>query len=124
VFDFFSTDEFTIALEIGLLLFIIYDLKHYLATKKREYLFNIVLALGFFIYTAIPFYNKYVTWEDGAKTTYMQTCLQEHNQTRCDCVSDEVFKEYSFETYDFLRSQRDDALNVFETKVHKTCQEE
>ena len=61
MFDFYESDWFTITLEVVFLIFIVYDIKRYFETKKREYLLNITLTLGFFIWAFIPFYNKYFT---------------------------------------------------------------
>jgi len=59
MFAFYESDWFTVVLEIGFLLFIGYDAKRYFQTKKREYLLNIFLAVVFFFWALVPFYNKY-----------------------------------------------------------------
>ncbi len=121
MFDFLDEDWFLITLEIAFLLFIAYDTKRYFETKKRDYLFNIVLALGFFIYTAIPFYNKYVTWTDESKTELLNTCKsQENNATLCECLDDKIFKEYSFEAYSSLSKDSEDYLE-FIGEARKEC---
>lgn len=48
MFAFYESDWFTITLEILFMLFIVYDTRRYLQTRKREYLLNIVLAVAFF----------------------------------------------------------------------------
>ena len=99
MFDFFSNDWFVIALEIVFLIFIIYDLKKYFETKKNEYIINVVVTFVFFIWAAIPFYNKYITWEDDSKAIVNETCMSENNESLCSCLSDSIFKEYSLSAY-------------------------
>ncbi|MDQ1337965.1 MAG: hypothetical protein QG617_932, partial [Campylobacterota bacterium] len=67
MFDFLDSDWFVIGLEIVFLIFISYDLKKYFETKKREYIVNIVLTIGFGVWTLIPFYNSYMTWDEAKK---------------------------------------------------------
>lgn len=99
MFDFLDNDYFVITLETLFLIFIIFDLKKWFETKKREYLINIALSVGFFIYTAIPFYNKYYTWSNQDLNTLNEKCLNENNSTLCECLNDKIIKEYSFESY-------------------------
>lgn len=113
MFDFFDSDAFTIGLEIVFLLFIGYDFRKYLLTRKREYLMNIALAVGFFIWTAIPFYNKYYTWSDTERSALTTLCAKEHDKTLCECLTDTVTKEYAFSAYE----------TAFETPEMKAFQE-
>ena len=99
MFDIFSSDWFIIALEIGFLIFIAYDLKKYFETKKNEYIINVVFTFVFFVWAAIPFYNKYITWEDDLKATVNEKCFSENNESLCSCLSDSIFKEYSLSAY-------------------------
>jgi len=99
MFDFLSSDWFTIVLEIVFLVFIIYDVKQYVRTKKNEYIVNIVLTIGFFIWTIIPFYNSYITWADTAKVEVKHKLLQENNETLSECLSDSIYKEYPYSEY-------------------------
>jgi hypothetical protein len=117
MFSFFSEDWFIISLEIVFLLFIIYDAKKYFQTQKKEYLTNIALTIGFFIWTAIPFYNSYITWNEGEKNKVNAVCLSENNETLCKCLDENIFKEYTFETYQALDKNSSDYLEfVKETK--------
>ena len=101
MFDFLSSDWFNIALEIVFLVFIIYDIKQYTKTKKKEYIFNIVMTIGFFIWTIIPYYNSYIRWDDNAKLALKQTISLETNQTKLiDCLSDTIYKEYPYNEYE------------------------
>jgi hypothetical protein len=122
MFDFFSSDTFTILLEIAFLVFIIYDLKRYFETKKREYMINVVLAFGFFIYAAIPFYNKYYLWSDEARLAQNTQCSQEEINI-CQCMNDKLFKAYSFEEYETMELNSD-AYKEFLKESQEECKEE
>ncbi|MBU0721387.1 hypothetical protein KJ877_08595 [bacterium] len=102
MFDFLSSDWFIVSLEIVFLILIVFDVKKYVQTKKKEYITNIVLTIGFFIWTAIPFYNSYITWNAGDKKEYVSTCRSENNESLCECISDAVFKEYTLESFEAL----------------------
>ncbi|QOY52575.1 hypothetical protein [Candidatus Sulfurimonas baltica] len=99
MFDFVSSDWFTITLEVVFLIFIAYDLKKYFETKKREYIVNIVLTFAFFVWAIVPFYNSYMTWEDKDKTELISTCKKENNETLCNCLDDKIFKEYTYDEF-------------------------
>jgi hypothetical protein len=123
MFDFLDADWFNITLEVVFLLFIAYDAKRYFETRKREYVFNIVLTIGFFIYTAIPFYNKYVTWSDADKAVLLNTCIsEENNTTLCECLDDKIVKEYRYESYSAL-SKEDKDYAEFLDDSRKECRE-
>ncbi len=121
MFAFYESDWFTITLEILFLLFIIYDTKRYFETKKREYLLNIALTIGFFFWALVPFYNKYYSWQDRDKVSLIKDCVVEHNQSYCDCLDDKVFKEYSFEGFKHLNRTKDKDYLEFFSDVDKEC---
>jgi len=121
MFAFYESDWFTITLEILFLLFIIYDIKRYFETKKREYLFNIVLTIGFFFWALVPFYNKYYSWKDVDKSSLMTSCIAEHNASYCSCWDDKVFKEYAFEDFKRLNREKDEDYLEFASEVDKEC---
>ncbi len=103
--DFMDSDWFIIGLEIVFLILISYDVKQYLATKKREYIFNIVLTLGFAIWTLEPFYKSYFGWEESQKQEMLATCskFKDTNKTDlCNCVDETIFKSYVYEEYNAL----------------------
>jgi len=115
MFAFYNSDAFTITLEILFLLFIAYDTKRYVETKKREYLFNIILTIGFFFWALVPFYNKYFTWQEPQKEVLLERCVVEHNSSYCECMDDAIFKEYDFNDYQILDHKNDaDYLEFYE----------
>ena len=119
-----ESDWFTIVIEILFLLFIAYDTKRYFQTGKREFLINIVLAIVFFFWALVPFYNKYYTWQDVDKESVLAACVQEHNQTYCSCLDDMIFKEYDFESFKALEKQKDEDYLEFLDEVDKECRGE
>jgi len=120
VFDFLDSDWFIISLEIVFLLFIAYDAKKYFETKKKEYITNIVLTLGFFIWAFIPFYNSYMTWSEDKKHELISECKKENNETLCQCLDEKIFKEYSFEDFKSLDKNSSD-FNEFVKETKEEC---
>ena len=120
MFDFLDSDWFVISLEIVFLLFIAYDAKKYFETKKKEYITNIVLTLGFFIWALIPFYNSYMTWSEDKKQELISECKKENNETLCQCLDEKIFKEYSFEDFTSLDKNSSD-FNEFIKETKEEC---
>jgi hypothetical protein len=120
VFDFLDSDWFVISLEIVFLLFIAYDVKKYFETKKKEYITNIVLTLGFFIWALIPFYNSYMTWSEDKKQELISECKKENNETLCQCLDDKIFKEYSFEDFKSV-DKNSSEFNEFIKETKEEC---
>ena len=102
MFDFLDSDWFIISLEIVFLILIIFDIKKYVETKKNEYLTNIVLTLGFAIWTLYPFYNSYFKWEDTIKQEMLKKCDDSNNTKVCNCIDESIFKNYTFDEYSKL----------------------
>ncbi|MFA6191651.1 MAG: hypothetical protein WC665_04785 [Sulfurimonas sp.] len=102
MFDFLDSDWFNISLQIFFLILISYDIKKYIETKKKEYITNIVLTLGFAVWTLYPYYNSYFEWDDGQKLHVLSTTQYDANQTTNVCINEKIFKEYSFESYQSL----------------------
>ena len=99
MFDFLSSDWFNIALEIVFVIFISYDIKKYIETKKREYIVNIALTIGFAIWTLYPFYKSYIGWSDSQKEVLEHECSDTNETILCDCINDKFFKNYDFLEY-------------------------
>ncbi len=124
MFDFLDADWFVIGLEIVFLLFIGYDLYKYKKTRKKEYILNIVLAIGFAAWVLYPFYIKYYTWEEKDRESLIQRCLDEHNTTYCSCVDDRIFKEYDLQTFNQLDKKNDKEFLEFIKMSEQECFEE
>jgi len=100
MFDFLDSDWFNISLEVVFLVLISYDVKKYFETRKREYIVNVVLTLGFAIWALYPYYNSYVGWQDEQKKEMLSHCKGDENSTKlCRCLDDATFKGYTYEEY-------------------------
>ena len=94
-----DSDWFVIGLEIVFLILISYDIKKYLETKKREYIINIVVTIGFAIWVLYPFYKSYFGWEESQKVQILSTCKDSNDTKLCNCVDETIFKTYIFKEY-------------------------
>lgn len=100
MFDFLDSDWFIIGLEIVFLVFVVVDIRHYMRTKKKQFLVNIVLAIGFALWVLLPYYTKYFDWEPSDRDKVVQNCLDANHSTKlCTCLSNAYFKEYTEKTY-------------------------
>jgi len=117
-----DTDWFNITLEILFLILISYDIKKYLETKKREYIVNIVLTIGFAIWTLYPYYNSYVGWDEKQKEKMLSTCSDTNDTKLCACLDDTIFKGFVYDEYmkldkngseyiDFVKEAKEDCLD-------------
>ena len=97
--DFMDEDWFIIALEVVFIILIAYDIKKYVETKKKEYITNIVLTLGFAIWTLYPMYKSYFGWEESQKSELLSTCRDVNDTKLCKCMDDKIFKGYVYEEY-------------------------
>ncbi|QFR49757.1 hypothetical protein FJR48_08440 [Sulfurimonas lithotrophica] len=102
MFDFLDSDWFNIGLEIVFLLLISYDIKKYKETKKKEYITNIVLTIGFAIWVLYPYYKSYFGWEESQKSELISTCVDANDTKTCKCVDEAIFKEYTYDEYKLL----------------------
>lgn len=120
--DFLDSDWFNIGLEIIFVILISYDIKKYIQTKKKEYLTNIVLTLGFAIWTLYPFYKSYLCWEDEQKQSMLLVCNDSNDTKLCNCIDETIFKSYTFEEFskidknskeysEFLKDTKEDCLD-------------
>jgi hypothetical protein len=108
MFDFLDSDWFIITLEIVFLILIIYDIKKYIETKKKEYITNIVLTFGFAVWTLYPMYTSYFGWEDEQKQKMLVRCNDTNNTELCNCVDENIFKEYVYDEYKVLDKNSSD----------------
>ena len=122
MFDFLDSDWFIITLEIVFVILIIYDVKKYIETKKKEYITNIVLTFGFAVWTLMPMYTKYFGWNETQKQKMLSVCVDSNSSELCKCVDDTIFKEYVYEEYkaldknsteykEFVKETKEDCLD-------------
>ena len=124
MFDFLDADWFIITLEIVFLILIIYDIRQYIKTKKKEYITNIVLTFGFAVWTLMPMYTKYIGWEDSQRSEISSHCINQDANTSklCECVNDTLLKAYTFDEYkaleknekeykEFIKETKEDCLD-------------
>ena len=123
MFSFLESDWFNITLEVVFLILISYDVKRYFKTKKKEYIVNIVLTIGFAIWALYPYYTSYVGWQEEQKTEMLSHCKGDENSTKlCKCMDDATFKNYTYEEYkkldmnsseykEFVKETKEDCLD-------------
>ena len=99
MFDFLDADWFNIGLEIVFVLLIGYDVKKYFVTKKREYLINIVLTIGFAIWALYPYYTSYVGWQEHQKSVMISNCVDTNDTKLCKCIDETTFKSFTHDEY-------------------------
>jgi hypothetical protein len=99
MFDFLDSDWFNITLEIFFLILIGWDIKRYFETKKKEYIINIVLTIGFAFWALYPYYNSYIEWDEEQKKSLLIHCNKEKNASLCTCIDDAIFKHYTHDEY-------------------------
>ena len=117
-----DSDWFAIGLEIVFLVLISYDIKKYIETKKREYIVNIVMTIGFAIWVLYPFYKSYFGWEESQKSEMLSTCKDSNDTKLCTCIDDGIFKSYTYDEYkaqdknskdykEFLKDTKEECLD-------------
>jgi len=121
MFDFLDTDWFVIGLEIVFLTFIAYDAWKYSKTKKKEYIFNIIIAIGFAIWVLYPFYTKYYMWEEKDREALERECLDEHNSSYCVCMDNMIFKAYDLQSFKLLDKKNDKEYLEFIKESKEEC---
>lgn len=100
MFDFLDSDWFNISLQIIFVLLIVFDIRKYQQTKKKEYMFNIVATIGFAIWALYPYYNSYVGWQEEEKKEMLSHCKGDENSTKlCKCLDESTFKNYTYAEY-------------------------
>ena len=122
MFDFLDSDWFNITLQIVFLLLISYDIKKYFESRKRQYLLNIVLTIGFGIWALYPYYKSYIGWNDLQKGVMITNCSNVNDIKLCKCLDDATFKHFTHDEYikldkqsseyeDFLKDAKEDCLD-------------
>ena len=99
MFDFLDSDWFNIGLEVLFILLISYDAKKYIETKKREYIVNIVMTIGFAIWALYPYYNSYIGWEESQKKVMITHCQDREDTKLCKCIDEATFKNFTHDEY-------------------------
>ena len=120
MFDFLDSDWFIIGLEIVFVILISYDIKKYIQTKKKEFIVNIVLTLGFAIWTLVPFYTSYFGWSQEQKTEMLKTCNDLNNTELCNCVDNKIFKNYTNIEYESMDINSTD-YKEFKKETKEDC---
>ena len=123
MFDFLDSDWFNITLEIVFLILISYDVKKYIQTKKKEYILNIVLTIGFAIWVLYPYYKSYFGWQDSQKQEMISTCIDSNNTKLCKCLDEKIFKAYVFDEYKSLDKNSTDYLE-FLKEAKEECEDD
>lgn len=123
MFDFLDSDWFTIGLEIVFLILISYDIKKYFETKKKEYIVNTVLTIGFAIWVLYPYYKSYYGWEDSQKEVMIAECKDSNNTELCECVDRAIFKEFVFDEYKAL-DKNSSEYKEFIKETKEGCQDD
>ena len=122
MFDFLDSDWFNIGLEIVFVILISYDVKKYMQTKKKEYIVNIVLTIGFAIWVLYPYYKSYFGWEESQKLEMISACVDTNDSKLCKCVDEQIFKEFVYDEYkvidknasefkEFIKDTKEDCLD-------------
>lgn len=122
MFDFLDSDWFNIALEVFFVLLIALDIKKYFQTRKKEYILNILMTIGFAIWALYPYYNSYVGWDEKQKKMMVSTCKDTNDTKLCKCLDDKIFKKYPYNEYialdkngseykEFLKDAKEDCLD-------------
>jgi len=120
MFDFMDEDWFNITLEVVFLIWVIYDVKEYIKTKKQQYLTNIILTIVFAIWTLYPMYISYFKWNEAQKQEMLTTCNKDKNTTLCNCIDKSIFKQYGYyelqaldkkEISNFKKEAKEDCLD-------------
>ena len=122
--DFMDSDWFNIGLEIVFLILLSYDVKRYFETRKREYIVNIVLTIGFAIWVLYPYYTSYTGWEESQKKSMISNCSKvDANETKlCKCIDEATFKTFTHDEYisldkneteykEFLKDTKEECLD-------------
>jgi hypothetical protein len=121
VFDFLDSDWFNIGLEVLFVLLISYDIKKYFETRKREYIVNIVLTIGFAVWALYPYYTSYVGWQEDQKEVLISHCGESNDTKLCKCVDEATFKSYTHDEYIALDKKNSSEYREFLSETEEDC---
>ena len=121
MFDFMDSDWFVIGLEVLFLSFIAYDGWKFYKTRKKEYILNIIMAIGFALWILVPFYTKYYDWEESQRQGVNVKCINENNATYCKCMDNMVFKHYDFTEYEKIDTKTNTKYLKFIKESEEDC---
>ena len=124
MFDFMDSDWFIIGLEVLFLSFITYDGWKYYKTRKKEYIVNIVLAIGFALWVLVPFYTKYYDWTEAQRAELEKECLVDNNASYCSCMDNMIVKKYDSVRFHKIDRQKDKDYLEFLEESKKECFED
>ncbi len=100
LFDFLESDWFNIGLQIVFIIALVYDIKKYTQTHKKEYIVNIVATIGFAVWILYPYYISYSGWNEKQKLEMISHCSGDKNSTKlCRCLDNASFKSYTHDEY-------------------------
>jgi len=123
MFDFMDSDGFIIGLEIVFLTFIAYDGFKFYKTRQRQYIINIVLAIGFALWVLVPFYTKYYDWTPDQREDFKVQCLNDHNASYCKCMDNMVYKAFEYGDYKKMNKE-DKEYKIFLKDSFEECFED
>jgi len=121
MFDFMDSDGFIIGLEIVFLTFVIYDAWKFYKTRRKEYVINIIMAVGFALWILVPFYTKYYDWTDEQRQSHKTQCLLEHNASYCACMDNLIEKSYTYDAYEKIDKKNDTGYKEFLIESKEEC---
>jgi len=121
LFDFLDSDWFNIGLQIVFIIALVYDVKKYTQTHKKEYIVNIVVTIAFAIWVLYPYYISYSGWSDKQKVEMISHCIGDENSSKlCRCLDNESFKSYTHDEYLVLDKNSSDYKEWFQ-ETKKDC---
>lgn len=92
-------------------------------TKKKEYIVNVVLTIGFAIWVLYPYYTSYVGWEDSQKQEMISTCDTVEDKKLCKCVDEAIFKGFTYDEYK-AQDKNSTQYKEFLKETKEGCQDE
>ena len=123
MFDFLDSDWFNIGLQIVFVIALVYDVKKYRETQKREYILNIILTIGFAIWVLYPYYISYSGWDEEQKKVLLSNCHDTNDTKLCRCLDDATFKNYTHDEYVML-DKNSSEYKEFLAEAKEECEDD